>query len=860
MASSMCGIQACVAGAVFWLSGCSQQPPDEPAAVSLPDALGPAIEEPIGSGTAASPAATTSPWVPTPQLTQPVTDVSELWRPRSATERAHSADEWLGRIELAFQQPAASQQAAVIICPVLDQSGAIRPDGPAFSSLAAHAATYSPEKRLALVPASVQRIFSAAGCWSPGVRLAHDQIRLCLQACDAKAYVLPGLYPAPGTPGHLDLTVEIYGEDGRELGTRAQHSLSSSQVLLAPGLIAQALLKHLGIELSGRELETVLMPQLQTAADAMLLSGLLGNAPPPDDDALVSFLAQNPGCIPAWEQYLITTGEPSVAGTRLQTVNPPLSSPALAMAAASRLADIGRPEEGLQKLLELAPSHAGDPTYHQALLRCAFRLGDESVIRRLLDAWTSVDPGYRGSLGRGESLLDWAGSGPWTGRRVSCPPVLPACRPRNPNWSGPSRTTLRTGSHIRVCWTSPQDWICLLTSSSSILQRPRECRPQYRDAYVRKLDYLRRQSARYPGRFLAFARECIETKLWKQRVPQAVWEVVYRACHDAQNHATKYSTLRSPDLWDALRLYHDSLETGQVSATEKDTTAKYYALWGAYSGHYVEVFNVFWQIHIAFEDNYAADEIFGLASAHAFVGDLLDAHAGYANFKPLAAAYLALSLGDLDEVDANLRRIQPAPVMDIWNSSIEPLKTAAAQARRLRTECVIEYSPEELKDAFICWNADGPWKHRWVPEDGKLVWKPQRSLNADDTILPFGLGHAAISGVLEWTEGIESVEVVAHTRAPRDRITMAYDPRQGLVRMIRNGKTLATAKLTAGPQRFRLEYGAERDTLQPCDGVVWQAAVVDDVPSGFGLRIVAPCWNAPPASVALSNVKIELHE
>ena len=135
---------------------------------------------------------------------------------------------------------------------MLDQSGAIRPDGPAFSSLAAHAATYSPEKRLALVPASVQRIFTAAGCWSPGVRLAHDQIRLCMHACDAKAYVLPGLYPAPGTSGDLDLTVEIYGEDGRELGTRAQHRLSSSQVLLAPGLIAQALLKHLGIELSER--------------------------------------------------------------------------------------------------------------------------------------------------------------------------------------------------------------------------------------------------------------------------------------------------------------------------------------------------------------------------------------------------------------------------------------------------------------------------------------------------------------------------------------------------------------------------------------------------------------------------------
>jgi hypothetical protein len=89
---------------------------------------------------------------------------------------------------------------------------------------------------------------------------------------------------------------------------------------------------------------------------------------------------------------------------------------------------------------------------------------------------------------------------------------------------------------------------------------------------------------------------------------------------------------------------------------------------------------------------------------------------------------------------------------------------------------------------------------------------------------------------------------------------MAYDPRQALVRLKRNGKTLATAKLAAGPQRFRLEYGAERDLLQPCDGVVWEATVVDDVPSGWGLRIVAAKWHPPPANVFLSNVRIELRE
>ena len=121
------------------------------------------------------------------------------------------------------------------------------------------------------------------------------------------------------------------------------------------------------------------------------------------------------------------------------------------------------------------------------------------------------------------------------------------------------------------------------------------------------------------------------------------------------------------------------------------------------------------------------------------------------------------------------------------------------------------------------------------------------------------MGHAEISGIIEWSQGIQSVDIVAHTRAPRDRITMAYDPLRGTVGLRRNGKTLVETPLRPGPQHFRLEYGSEQDRIQPCDGVVWHAAVVDDVPSGFGMRIVAPPY-VPGASVTLSELKIELRD
>jgi hypothetical protein len=343
---------------------------------------------------------------------------------------------------------------------------------------------------------------------------------------------------------------------------------------------------------------------------------------------------------------------------------------------------------------------------------------------------------------------------------------------------------------------------------------------------------------------------------------------VHRGCFNTEKHAMKYSALKSRELWEATKLYHQGVQASSVYSLEKAVAAKRFALWGAYSGHSVDVFDVFWALDIDFQEGRAVDGVLGPSSDYGYVADLLDANAGYGNFKHTAAAAIALSRGEVDEVEPSLKRIRRGPAdsddrVFPWPWRLElhvkNLRTAPAQAQRLNRERAVQYSSEELKHLLVVADAEGFGFHdRWDVKDDKFVWT-SKGTTAEDTVLPFGIGHGVISGILEFTMGITSVDVVAHTRAPRDRITMAYDLQRGVVRLRRNGETLAEAELSAGPQRFRLEYGSEADVLQPCDGVVWHATVVDDVPSGFGLRIVADP-RQPGGRVALSELKIELRD
>ena len=864
-------IRFALLGMAILLTDCRHEACGDQAEHDTFDSTGSAEKEPAAGEIPVFDAASASPWTSIPELAQPLTTIPDRWRPRSQVRRMYTTGELVSLVEDAFSDRPVSRQQAAIIFPVVDQGHAIHRSGSGLSLLAAYAATYSLGECPAPTPWSIQRILSAARCWSPGVVVDRDTIHLCLQASDAETYVIPSLRERLDSPGQLELTVTIHTSDGQEQEQTTQHRLASSQLLRVPALIARDLLDHVGAAPSDEGMGVLTTPQLQAPADAMFLTELITDVQPSDDESIVAFLAQNPGCVPAWELYLRTTDQPSVALTRLEMVDPALDSPALDIAAASRFSEIGRPEEGFTGLLELARVFAGDPCYHEALLRCAAGMNDEELVVKLFDIWRSVDSSYTGCLGRGEALLNWATLA--EGDEGADVP------PQRAEYLRGAKSELE-----RAIERNASDWIAhsrLLVVADRLDLPPdfvdqhfaaaTERRPRYRDAHVGKLEYLRRRHNRHPEQFLAFTRACIETNFWRQRVPQAVLEAVHRACFNTENHAMRYSALKSRELWEATKLYYQGVQASSVSSTEKAAAAKQFALWGAYGGHFVDVFDVFdafWALDTDFREGRAVDDILGPSSNYGYVADLLDAGAGYGNFKHVAAAAIALSLGELDKVEPRLERLRRGPAetdgrVAVWGRGhvehVDNLRTALAQAQRLNKERAVQYSPEELRNLLVVADAEGFGFHNsWEPKDDRFVWMVKHVM-AEDTVLPFGIRHGVISGVLEFTMGLTSVDVIAHTRAPRDRITMAYDLQLGIVRLERNGRTLAEAELRAGPQRFRLEYGSEADFLQPCDGVVWHAAVVDDVPSGFGLRIVADPWQ-PVGRVALSELRIELRD
>lgn len=871
--------QRALAGLAILLAGCFQQPAGEPG--SAPAASGSAPAASVGAGPVAKQAAEPlAPLVedtgpparpPMPELLQrwDLPDISEKFFRRGTVERTHSADEWIGRIEAAFRKPATAGQPAVIVAPVVDQGRAIRLDGPGLSLIAAISATYSPQKRLKLAPSWAQRVLADAGCWAPGSVLDHDSLGLCAQACEAEAYALPVLDAAPEASGQLQLTVTIHSREGKQLGEATRRRLTPAQLPRVPGLIARDVLQHFQLALSAQELSAVLTPQLQSPADAMLLTELV-TAEQPDEDAAIKFLAQNPGCVAAWRLCLAITGWPDMALTRLESFAPPLDSLPLATATAVRLANLGRPEAGLSQLLELAASHAGDSSYHYALMCCVTALEDDALTRKALDTWTSLDPGYRGSLGRATFLLDWAGISD-VDQREHWVSDIPDSR---------ERARAAKAELEQAVQQNDRDWIAHvgLLKVAGVLDLPPEFaeqhfaaaiqqRPNCRDAYVEKLDYLRSRYDREPARFLEFARTGIETKLWKQRIPQVVWEAVHRACRDDEHDGVKYSALKSPELWAAVKLYCENLEASPASPSEKETTARRYALWGAYSGHGVDVSDIFWKPPYNFHNGIPIDNVYGTAASFGYVGELLDGQAGYGYFKHSAAASVALARGELDEADRQLqllRRVAGRGGFDEFRSGwvgsdAGRLESALAQARRLNAARAVDYSPADLRD-LLSQAYEGGLRNpsKLSLERGKLLWRFQGQYG-EELFLPFGIRHGVISGTWEWTPSLESLEIIAHTRAPRDRITMAYDSRRNVVQLLRNGIALAAAEVAPGPQQFRLEFGSESDRLQPCAGVVWEAAVLDDVPSGFGFRFETP-GEAPFGSVALGGLRIELRD
>lgn len=191
---------------------------------------------------------------------------------------------------------------------------------------------------------------------------------------------------------------------------------------------------------------------------------------------------------------------------------------------------------------------------------------------------------------------------------------------------------------------------------------------------------------------------------------------------------------------------------------------------------------------------------------------------------------------------------------------VDYLRKVLPYARRFRNEKVVAYSPEDLSVVFAEVSNEGIFGPRgWKPQGDKFVWTARTSFSTDEIQLAFPVGYATISGTMQWSPKMETVDLVMHTRSPRDRLHILYEPQVGRIRLVCNGYTIQWADITPGRQQFQLTFGRDFDVIQPCDGVSWKVPAIDAAPGGFGLRVGGPRWDDTTA-FAISNVRIQVTE
>lgn len=281
---------------------------------------------------------------------------------------------------------------------------------------------------------------------------------------------------------------------------------------------------------------------------------------------------------------------------------------------AEQLVRLKRPEEGLVNLLGLAASHADDPYYFGALMRCAIALGNDSVTTRLLEIWKDRDLSYMGQLARGRAWLSFADMGSRAiepdqeqvrARATAAMRELEQCLERNPNALLARSELLSLHRFLDLPYEFAQ------RQFDAIVRK----RPRFRDAYLNKMQYLIIRRDEHADELTNFVGECIETKLWDDGIPQCLFEAITLVAMDPVSRQFDYGVVKSQEVWAAIRLCHGALVSSAIDLAEKEAANKKAAVWGTYGEHYWDALELFCSNEFEFEDGHRADPVIGVGAS-----------------------------------------------------------------------------------------------------------------------------------------------------------------------------------------------------------------------------------------------------
>ena len=731
-----------------------------------------------------------------------------------------------------------TRSSGILILPVTDTSHAIRLDGLALSYQAMLALTSTGvQSENEVSPEAALRMLLEAHCHVPGTDLTDTLAEACATAVDASLILRTSLLK---TNSGWELRLTGSRSDAASL-TAQVHQISGGKLNTVPGLMAVAASDLLNRDLTSAKRSHLLTPTIGGDDDSAWLGQLL--RPQADTMELAKrcerFVQANSRSLAGWRQLVQYSGRLSDTLERLSNQHLMVDDPGLQLVVLRRLLHTEQYFDIGPNLRTLSPSLTGDPDLPVTLLRSQLRTADIDWLQKGLATWRRNDHRYLAQLERARFAIELveAMRQKQSTSRDDHQPTATQIR----EILEPARTEL-----LAAVERHPSGWQAhlRLISLATELDRPRDemeahfravlgVVPGCQSAYRRKLQFLSPTRHGNIDDIVAFANDCLATERWADGIPQLALEALQVAMWNPIEASTNYATMRDERIWQMTSRYLDAVEADGLEA-DRQLARRCFAFWGTAGGHYEETAPLVRELVANRDWTYYDLVVFGSQVNLRWIADLHAMHSQDEHVRKLAAIRIALAKADFSQASELLAALPAMPEAGITRA----YQQAAEAGSRLQIDGSLTLKSQDLMGLLI--QFDG---HSELPSS--IADPQERSVSLDDDVIqweerraaplywsfPCGIRGGVISGEIELTGEFRHFDILLHTAALRDTVTVRWTPGQCQIR--RGHRVLGTFATPRDRSPFRIELGTQVDVLEPVPHHKVETPVVDHVASGL---------------------------
>lgn len=790
-------------------------------------------------------------------VAQASTDWEQIFGPRKAVASEQISDQ----LDLLLSAPAADQKPGVIVFPITDAEGKVRPDGLGFSYQALIAISQATARSgIAVSTDAALEMLIDAGCARIGSPVTQDQRKACMRSMNAQLSVT-GTLVRHGS--NWELTITLFDADGNPDGKPSQHTMPAGKLNLVPGIVAGEVCQRLKVTPTAAERTAMLEPQVNGDEASALLGRLLTDPLQTPESCVFAerFLRANPQSAGAWRHVIKVMPDPLTAIRWHRNTDLAPQDAHIALAIANRLLQAGFGERSFADLQSVASKIKGDPAVCLQVIRLAQQSGDAKLVNQALDKSRTRDSSYVARYARARLLIEHAEAIAGTAATTATDSagLLQQQRPH----LEAARAELLAAVEM-----NPQGWQAhnQLISLATALGLPREemeshfaavveLLPDNISAYRRKLQYLSPYHRGTIEDVAEFAEVCVKSGHWQAGIPQLMIEAVDLATCNPATAATSFSAFRNERLWQAIQAYYAAAEN-QPDGPDKFLAVSYYALWACNSGYFREVAKLFAEFAQDYYTERHEPDVFGSHVNYAFMrktAGLLERNVMDFN----TALHYSLNEKGIELLESMLNHYTAELAgrnVPGTRKQLDDLAAAMAVARRLKTDRKVEFTGEELERVVFLQETYANTGSEFHVEGRGVRWSPLKGSSGTRGQIAIAYRHGTVSGQMQATPNSDAVRIHLHAQSMRDTITVNYLFKTDRITVTRSGRQLAVFPLPKGIITFRLQSNATEDIIQPAPGLELRTPVVDDVPGTVAFELAT----GPEAGTAITIADLQL--